>query len=110
MARPLVIPPHLPFAELERRYRGARDAVARSHLPIVWLLASGTPTAAVARVTGYSAPRVRAVARCYHAGGVVALIPVPRRCLARRSRRGFPRRARRLGGAAQHGPYRLVAD
>ncbi len=47
-----MVPPHLPLAELERRSRGARDPVLRSHLQIVWLLAWGEPTAAAA-ATGY---------------------------------------------------------
>lgn len=36
----LMLPPHLPVAELEARYRGARDPVARSHWQILWLLAT----------------------------------------------------------------------
>lgn len=73
MVRPLVIPPHLPLAELERRYRGARDPVARSHWQIVWLLAGGAPTAEVVRATGYSATWVREVAKRYREGGPDAL-------------------------------------
>jgi transposase len=73
MARPLVIPPHLPVDDLERRYRGAADPVARSHWQIVWLLARGSPTAAVADATGYSETWVRAVAKRYRAGGPAAL-------------------------------------
>lgn len=69
MARPLIVPPHLPAAELERRYRRARDPVARSHWQIVWLLAGGAPTAEVARVTGYSVNWVREVARRYREAG-----------------------------------------
>ena len=73
MARPLVIPPHLPLDELERRYRGARDPVLRSHLQIVWLLARGEPTAAVAAGTGYHPHWIREVARRYREGGPAAL-------------------------------------
>jgi transposase len=73
MVRPLVLPPHLPVAELERRYRRARDPVARSHWQIVWLLARGDPTAAVAGATGYSVHWVREVARRYREGGPDAL-------------------------------------
>jgi transposase len=73
MARPLTIPPHLPPDELERRYRRARDPVARSHWQIVWLLARGESTAAVAGVTGYSVNWVREVARRYREGGPHAL-------------------------------------
>jgi transposase len=73
MARPLIVPPHLPAAELERRYRRARDPVLRSHWQTVWLLAGGAPSAEVARVTGYSVNRVREVARRYREGGRAAL-------------------------------------
>lgn len=69
MARTLEVPPHLPVAEIERRYRGARDPVARSHWQMIWLLRLGTPTAEVARVTGYSLPWVQTVAHRWRAGG-----------------------------------------
>lgn len=65
----LVLPAHLPVAELERRYRGARDPVARSHWQILWLLSSGHTTAGVADVTGYSVNWVREVARRYRRAG-----------------------------------------
>jgi transposase len=65
----LVLPAHLPVAELEQRYRRARDPVARSHYQIVWLLARGEPTAEVARVTGYSVNWVREIARRYRRDG-----------------------------------------
>jgi transposase len=73
MARKLVLPPHLPVAELGRRYRRARDPVERSHYQIVWLLARGEPTASVCRATGYGATWVREVARRYREGGPAAL-------------------------------------
>jgi transposase len=73
MARELIVPAELSVEELERRYRGARDPVARSHWQIVWLLAGGAPTADVARVTGYSVNWVREVARRYREGGADAL-------------------------------------
>jgi transposase len=73
MPRRLTVPPHLPPAELEARYRRARDPVARSHWQIVWLLAGGAATAEVARVTGYSVNWVREVARRYREGGPAGL-------------------------------------
>ena len=73
MARKLVVPPHLPVEELERRYRGARDPVLRSHYQIVWQLARGEPTAAVCRGTGYGANWVREVARRYREEGPAGL-------------------------------------
>ncbi|MFN8592054.1 MAG: helix-turn-helix domain-containing protein [Thermomicrobiales bacterium] len=63
------IPPHLPVDELDRRYRRAKDPVARSQWQIVWLLARGDPTAAVAASTGYSATWIREVARRYREEG-----------------------------------------
>ena len=73
MARRLVVPQDRPVAELERRYRRARDPVERSHWRIVWLLARGEPTAEVARATGYSVGWVREVAKRYRAGGPAGL-------------------------------------
>ncbi len=68
MARRLAIAPHLTVAELEQRYRGAGDPVARSQWQMLWLLAGGMPTAEVARVTGYSVRWVQEIARRYRAG------------------------------------------
>jgi transposase len=67
--RRLTIPPHLALDELERRYRRATDPVARSQWQMVWLLSGDTPTAEVARVTGYSVPWVREIARRYREDG-----------------------------------------
>jgi transposase len=69
MARPLLIPPHLTLDELEQRYRRSGDPVARSQWQIVWLLASGAATTAVARSTGYSVNWVREIARRYREDG-----------------------------------------
>ena len=63
------MPPHLTLAELEQRYRRARDPVARSQWQILWLLSSGRPTAEVARVSGYSVNGVREIARRYREDG-----------------------------------------
>jgi hypothetical protein len=49
--------------ELEQRYRRAEDPVARSQWQIVWLLAGGASSAAVARSTGYSVNWIREIAR-----------------------------------------------
>lgn len=65
----LTLPSHLPVAELERRYRAARDPVARSHWQILWLLSSGHRTTAVASVTGYTVNWVREIARRYRQEG-----------------------------------------
>jgi transposase len=73
MARRLHLPAHLSLAELERRYRRCRDPVERSHWQMLWLLSSGMATAEVARVTRYSAPWVREIARRYREEGPGAI-------------------------------------
>lgn len=68
MTQKMVIAPHLTITELEARYRGAGDPVARSQWQILWLLAGGMPTAEVARVTGYSVRWIQELARRYRSG------------------------------------------
>jgi hypothetical protein len=62
MAHHLVLAPHLTSAELEQRYRRCRDSVELSHWQILWLPASGMPTAEEARVTSYSVRWVQEIA------------------------------------------------
>lgn len=69
MPATLVLPAHLPLAEVEARYRGARDPVARSHWQIIWLLSLGHRATAVAGVTSYSVNWVREIARRYRREG-----------------------------------------
>ena len=71
--RRLHLPPHLTLDELEQRYRRSDDPVARSQWQMVWLLTGGTPTAEVARVTGYSVNWVREIARRYRVDGPAGL-------------------------------------
>jgi hypothetical protein len=54
MAKRLQIAPHLPVAELERRYRQASEGIERSHYQIIWLLAQGRKSEDVATLTSYS--------------------------------------------------------
>ena len=68
MAQRMVIAPHLTVEELEQRYRGSTDPVARSQWQILWLLAGGMPTAQVAAVTGYGVRWIQEIARRYRAG------------------------------------------
>ena len=68
MTQRMRIAPHLTLVELEQRYRRSDDPVARSQWQILWLLAGGTPTTEVARVTGYSVRWVQEIARRYRAG------------------------------------------
>ena len=53
MPRRITIDPHLSQEELAPRYRGAKDAIERTHYQTIWLLAKGKTTAEVAFVTGY---------------------------------------------------------
>jgi len=55
--------------ELERRYRQARDPVARSQWQIVWLLALGQHSEQVGEATGYSLTWIYTVARRYNTDG-----------------------------------------
>jgi transposase len=73
MAQKMTVAPHVTVEELEQRYRGAEDRVARSQWHILWLLAGGMRTAEVARVTGYGVRWIQEVARRYRDGGADAV-------------------------------------
>lgn len=73
MSRRLAVVDHRPVAELERRYRAARDPVERTHWQLVWLVAAGRTCAAAAAVTGYCVDWARAIVARYNAGGPAAL-------------------------------------
>ncbi len=65
----LKLAPHLTNEELEERYRREKDAVARSHWQILWLLSSGKRTPEVSAVTGYSVVWIRQIVHRYNARG-----------------------------------------
>ncbi|MDZ8263283.1 hypothetical protein [Nostoc sp. ChiQUE01b] len=44
--------PHLSLAELEQRYRQAKDPMQRSHYQIIWLLGSGRSSQEVSKIMG----------------------------------------------------------
>lgn len=69
MARRRVLVPHPTVDESEGRYRGSRDAVARSQWQIIWLLAQGKTTATVIEATGYSEGWISVLVGRYNAGG-----------------------------------------
>ena|SRR5919108_1805059 len=71
MPRRVSIEPKLTLAELEARYRKARDGVERSQWQIVWLLAQGKITDEVAKITGYCVGWIREIARRYNRDGTV---------------------------------------
>src|SRR5450631_1474789 len=60
---------HLPFEEIEKRYRQAKDGMARGHWQVIWLIAQGTPAQHVADMTSYSYTWVRTLVQCYNQGG-----------------------------------------
>ena len=69
MPKRIEIKPHLSIEQLAVRYRESKDVIERSHYQIIWLLAQGQSTAAVAQVTGYSVYWVRVIVRRYNAQG-----------------------------------------
>jgi hypothetical protein len=73
MPKKIKLKPHLSTAELENRYRQARDAVERSHYQIVWLIAQGKSTSEVMEVTGYSRDWIQQLSRRYNERGPAAL-------------------------------------
>jgi transposase len=73
MPKKLPLENHLETAELEQRYRGARDPVERAHYQIIWLLSQGRSTGEVAAVTGYSRSWIRSIVRRYNERGTAGL-------------------------------------
>jgi transposase len=71
--RRIKIAAHLDIETLETRYRESADGITRSHWQIVWLLAKGQPSEAVAQVTGYSVKWIRLLAQRYNAEGETAV-------------------------------------
>ena len=64
---------HLPFHEIEKRYRKATDGMARGHWQVIWLIAQGTPAQHVAEMTSYSYTWVRTLVQRYNHDGPDAL-------------------------------------
>ena len=71
--RQIQIEPHLSVAELEQRYRQARDVIERTHYQIIWWLASGRTAAEAAELGSYSRNRVYILVRKYNQQGPEAL-------------------------------------
>src|SRR5216684_2346240 len=69
MARRIRLQPHLSEAELERRYRRAKDGTLRGWWQILWLLSRGQTATAIAQSTGYSAYWIGQIAKRYNADG-----------------------------------------
>lgn len=64
---------HLPVAELEARYRAARDATEARHFQAIWLLAQGRTFLEVAEVLAFVPRWVEELAARYNAFGPRAL-------------------------------------
>jgi len=64
---------HLGSSELEARYKGAADAIAKSHFHALWLLSLGYEVDEVAELLSFSPRWVRALIKRYNEGGAVAL-------------------------------------
>jgi len=73
MPRRINVQPYLSSAELENRYRAARDGVERSQWQIVWLVSLGKTSAEVSQVTGYCVDWIRKVVHRYNEEGVPAV-------------------------------------
>ena len=64
---------HLSVAELERRYRAARDVTEARHLQAIWLLAQGRTVLDVAGVLAFTPRWVEELAARYNAHGPAVL-------------------------------------
>ncbi len=73
MPRRMHLEEHLTVAQLEQRYRAARDPIERSHLQIVWLAAQGRSRAEITEATGYHARWISTIIGRYNANGPAAL-------------------------------------
>jgi len=74
MPRRAALVDHLSVAELETRYRAARDPVERTHWHVIRLIAGGRTCAEVAAIVGYSRTWVRTVIRRYNADGAAGVV------------------------------------
>jgi transposase len=67
------IKPHLPAAELERRYKTAVEPIAKSHFHALWLLSQGYDIEETAEVLSFSTRWVRILIKRYNEGGPALL-------------------------------------
>ena len=73
MPKKIKLEPHLSTAELESRYRKAKDPVERSHYQIVWLISQSKTTTEVMEATGYGRNWIQQLSRRYNERGPGAL-------------------------------------
>jgi transposase len=64
---------HLPSAELQQRYRAARDAAEARRWQALWLFSQDQPIGAVATIVGLHRNSVRALIKRYNANGPQAV-------------------------------------
>jgi transposase len=69
MGRHILLQPHLPLDELERRYRAANDPHEHVWWQVLWLLAQGRTATELAGITGYSAYWIGQIAKRYNEHG-----------------------------------------
>ena len=69
MARRIRLEPHLSEAELERRYRQAKDGLLRGWWQILWLLSRHQTAKDIAESTGYSRYWIGQLARALQRTG-----------------------------------------
>ncbi len=74
MARRIHLRPHLSVAELERRYRTAKEPNERTWWQLLWLLAQGRTAAELSAVTGYRAAWIGQIAKRYNAEGPAGMV------------------------------------
>jgi transposase len=74
MARRIHLAAHLSEAELERRYRTAKDGTLRGWWQILWLLSRGQTAKAIAESTGYSRYWIGQLAKRYNEQGPRGMI------------------------------------
>jgi transposase len=66
--------PHLSVAELERRYRAAKEPNERTWWQLLWLLAQGRTATELSAVTGYRAAWIGQIARRYNDEGPTGMV------------------------------------
>ena len=74
MERRIHLQPHLSSAELERRYRAAKEPNARTWWQLLWLLAQGRTATELAAVTGYRAYWIGQIAKRYNKEGPAGMV------------------------------------
>jgi transposase len=73
MARRIRLEPHLSEAELEQRYRQAKEGTVRGWWQILWLLSRGQTAKEIAQSTGYSRYWIGQLAKRYNTEGVAGM-------------------------------------